>query len=343
LIDMERRVLLRHYLEQEIPKAEIARRLGISRETIYAMIRKGELDRDPAEVRYSPRPPTQTKLDPFKPILAARLEEFPELTAVRLFEEIRAAGYTGGLTQLRDYLRRTRPQPPVEEVVRFETPPARQAQVDFAHFRFPWGVRYALLVVLGYSRLLWLGFFPRQDMRVLQVGLEQAFSFFGGVPQELLFDQMRAVIQRDLRPEGGRLVENAEFLRFSAHWGFRARACRPYRAKTKGKVERPIRYFRSSFVYGRSFAGDDDLNDQAQQWLATVANVRIHATTGEAPLIRFERDEKPLLQPLALRPYQSLVLPIERAPSKRAAPAIPRVEVERRALTRYAAIAGGLS
>jgi transposase len=227
LIDMERRVLLRHYLEQEIPKAEIARRLGISRETIYAMIRKGELDRDPAEVRYSPRPPIETKLDPFKPILAARLEEFPDLTAVRLFEEIRAAGYTGGLTQLRDYLRRTRPQPPVEEVVRFETPPARQAQVDFAHFRFPWGVRYALLVVLGYSRLLWLGFFPRQDMRVLQVGLEQAFSFFGGVPQELLFDQMRAVIQRDLRPEGGRLVENAEFLRFSAHWGFRARACRP--------------------------------------------------------------------------------------------------------------------
>jgi len=341
LIEMERRVLLRHYLEQGLPKAEVARQLGISRETIYSMIRKGDLDRDPLEVRYGPRPPIATKLDPFKAIIAARLEEYPELTGVRLFEEIRAAGYTGGVTQLRDYVRTIRPRQPLEEVVRFETPPAHQAQVDFARFRFSWGVRYALLVVLCYSRLLWLRFFSRQDMRTLQLGLDQAFAFFGGVPRELLFDQLRSVIVRDLCPEGGRLVENLEFLRFSNHWAFRPRACRPYRAKTKGKIERPIRYVRSSFVYGRTFIGDSDLNEQAEQWLRTVANVRIHATTGERPLERFERDEKALLQPLAVRPYQSLVLPIERAPSKRVARGVPSISVERRPLTAYAAIAGG--
>jgi transposase len=338
---MERRVLLRHYLEQGLSKAEIARCLGISRETIYSMIRKGDMDRDPLEVQYGPRPPVPTKLDPYKGILSERMKEFPELTAVRLLREIRAAGYAGGITQLREYLRTIRPGPPVEEIVRFETPPAHQAQVDFAHFRFAWGVRYALLVVLAYSRLMWLRFFARQDMRSLQLGLEEAFTFFGGVPRELLFDQMRAVIVGDLRSEGGRVLENSEFLRFSAHWGFRIRACKPYRAKTKGKVERPIRYVRTDFVYGGTFLGDNDLASQTEHWLATVANVRIHATTAEVPLVRFERDEKALLQALAVRPYQSLVLPIERARSRQSIHRLPTVEVERRPLRRYTEIAGG--
>lgn len=344
MIEMERRVLLRHYLEQGLSKAEIARLLGISRETIYSMIRKGDLDRDPLEVQYGPRPPVATKLDPYKSILSERVKEFPELTSVRLLREIRAAGYTGGITQLREYLRTIRPPSAAEEVIRFETPPAHQAQVDFARCVFAWGVRYALLVVLGYSRLLWLRFFVRQDMRSLQLGLEQAFAFFGGVPHELLFDQMRSVIVGDLRLEGGRLVENPEFLRFSAHWGYRIRACRPYRAKTKGKVERPIRYVRSDFLYAGTFLGDEDLNAQAEHWLATVANVRMHATTGEVPLVRFERDEKALLQTLAVRPYQPLVLPIERARAQRnGVRRVPTVDVERRPLRRYSEIAGGAS
>jgi transposase len=117
-------------------------------------------------------------------------------------------------------------------LVRFETPPGLQAQVDFAHFRLPWGRRWALLVVLGYSRLLWLRFFRRQTMETLFEGLEQAFAYFEGVPKELLFDQMRSVIVNDERLRGGALVENAEFVRFANHWKFCARACRAYRAKT---------------------------------------------------------------------------------------------------------------
>lgn len=163
---------------------------------------------------------------------------------MRLFDELKAAGYSGGISQLREYVATVRPEPAPEPLVRFETEPGHQAQADFAEFSFAWGKRYALLLVLGYSRLLWLRFYAKQDMRTLFEGLEEAFRFFGGVPHEILFDQMASVITRDLRPEGGRLVENTEFLRFAAHWGFRVRACRPYRAKTKGKVERPIRYVR---------------------------------------------------------------------------------------------------
>ena len=203
------------------------------------------------------------------------------------------------------------------------------------------GQRWALLLVLGYSRLLWLRFFKRQDMRTLFEGLEQAFHFLGGVPAELLFDQMRSVVIADQRLDGGPLVENAEFLRFAHHWQFRARACRPYRAKTKGKVERPIRYVRENFFYGRQFLNDDDLDAQREAWLESVANVRVHRTTGERPLARFERDERTTLKPLAARPYRSLVLP-PAGPSRPRAKTSATVQVERRPLRQYDQLARGL-
>jgi transposase len=137
----------------------------MSRRTVHHWLATGQLDRDlDAEIHYRPRPPVPTKLDPYKGVVEDRLREFPDLTAVRLFDEIRADGYAGSLTQLKAFVRRVRPHTPPEPVQRFETPPGRQAQVDFARFRLPWGIRYALLVVLGYSRLLWLRFYARQDM-----------------------------------------------------------------------------------------------------------------------------------------------------------------------------------
>jgi transposase len=150
-------MLLRHYLDQGKTKSAMARELGVSRDTIHRWLRAGDLDRDLDEtpVTYGPRRPVPTKLDPFRPILETRLTAFPELSAVRLLAEVRAAGYTGGYSQLKEAVRQLRPVPPPEAVVRFETPAGRQGQVDFAEFRFPWGKRYALLVVLGYSRVLW--------------------------------------------------------------------------------------------------------------------------------------------------------------------------------------------
>ena len=282
MIGWERRVLLRHYLEQGMTKTELAERFGISRQTIYRWIRSGELDRDlsAAGVHYSARAPVATKLDRY-----------------------------------------------------------RDGQVDFADFRLPWGKRYAFLVVLGFSRVLWLQFFTRQTMQHVFEGLEAAFTFFGGVPRELLFDQMKAVVTKDERAAGGRVTENAEFLRFAHHWDFRVRACRPYRAKTKGKVERPVSYVRSSFFYGRTFTSDEDLNDQARHWLDHVANVRTHGTLKERPVDRFEH-ERDLLRPLASRPYRSLVLPPE--VTKQAKAVLPRIDVERRPLEAYAQVAGGV-
>ena len=275
------------------------------------------------------------KLEPFKPLIAERLTTFPALSSVRLLAECRAAGYTGGYSQLTAYVRRVRPRPEPEPVVRFETPAGHQAQFDFAEFRFPWGKRFAVLTVLGYSRFLHVDWVPRQTALTVMQALERAFAAFGGVPQELLFDQMKSVIVEDHRGTGGRLLENAEFARFAAHWGFRLRACRPYRAKTKGKVERPVHHLRDNFVYGRTFLGDGDLAAQTVAWLDTVANVRVHGTTRELPSVRLERDERVALQPLAARPYRSLVL--EPSPPVRSATVVATpVQVERRRLATYA-------
>ncbi len=345
MIGREKRVLLRHYLEQGVPKAAIARHVGVSRETIYRWIATGQLDRDLDDeaVRYRPRAPAPSKLDPYKGIIDTRLADYPRLSAVRLFNEVRAAGYPGGYGQVKRYVRRVRPREPEEPIQRFETPPGHQAQVDFAEFRLPWGKRHALIVVLGYSRLMWLRFYERQTMPVVIRGLETSFAHFSGVPSELLFDQMKAVITDDKRNEGGRLVENPEFLRFSGHWGFRIRACRPYRAQTKGKVERPIRYIRNNFFYGRDFLSDDDLNARALLWLDGVANVRIHSTLKERVADRFER-ERPYLNSLAPWPYRPVTpLPELQTTQTRVPSALQVVEVERRPLSEYAGITGEIS
>lgn len=335
----EKRVLLREYLDDGWSKADLARRFGVSRRVIYYWIETGQLDRelDGKAVSYTPRPPVASKIDPFIGIIVSRLEEFPKLSAVRLFDEIREAGYQGGYTQLKEYVRRVRPRPEVEPVVRFETPPGRQAQVDFAHFNTPWGKRWALVVVLGYSRFMWVGFFARQTMENLMRGIEAAFAYFGGVAQELLFDQMRAVIVQDQRSSSGRLIENIEFLRFAAHWGFKTRACRPYRAQTKGKVERPIRYLRENFFYGRHFLNDQDLEAQLAGWLDTKANVRVHGTTDKIPAEELSGVERAVLGPLAARPYQSAV---PAKPSTGKSLLTANIVVERRPLEIYSQVLG---
>jgi transposase len=323
-------------LDQGLGKRAIAQQLGISPRTVHHWIATGQVTRVVDSPTARTTAPRRQRLDPFKPIIHERLTTYPALSAVRLFAECRAAGYAGGLTRLRDYVASVRPRVEPEPVVRFETAPGHQAQFDFAEVRLPWGKRYALLVVLGYSRLLYVEFVPRQTALTVMHGIERAFAAFGGVPAELLFDQMKSVIVEDQRPGGGRLLENPEFGRFASHWGFRIRACRPYRAQTKGKVERPVGYLRTSFLYGREFLGDADLADQCARWLTEVANARVHGTVGERPDVRFARDEQAVLQPLAPRPYRSLVLVSPRVEA--VTRVVPHVDVERRALAHYGSL-----
>ena len=231
------------------------------------------------------------------------MEAWPSLTGRRLFRELKERGYRGGYTAVTDALRELRPPPTPVFEVRFETPPGDQAQVDFAQFQVAFAdepgvtrIVWLFSLVLGYSRLLWARFVLHQDLQtVLRCHLAAAVAL-DGVPRQILYDRMKtAVLGEDTQ---GHIVYNRVLVDFARHHGFHPKACQPYRAKTKGKVERPHRYLREDFFLPRSFQNLDDLNAQLRHWLGTVANPRTHATTGRVVAEAFE--EQPQLQPLPL-------------------------------------------
>ena len=246
------------------------------------------------------------------------LEQVPVLTAARLDREIRALGYQGGHTTVKDFVRQVRPSPPPAFERRFETDPGKQAQVDFAHFRVTFEdqpdqerVVWLFSLVLGFSRLLFARFVPGQGMAEVVRCHLAAFAALGGVPREILYDRMKtAVLGED---EAGRVIFNATLLELAHHHGFAPKACRPYRAKTKGKVERPFRYIRQDFFEGRTFQNLEDLNRQLADWL-DIANARVHGTTGRIVAEAFA-EETPSLGSLPAFPFRAL-LKLERRITK---------------------------
>lgn len=291
---------------QGLTVTEIARRLGLDRKTVRRYIAKGL--EPPA---YGPRVRRPKGVDPFLPYLRERLAAYPGLTAVRLWRELRERGFPGGYTAVKRAVHALRPAPVKPFEVRFETPPGEQAQVDLARFEVaftnePGVTRIVWLfsLVLGHSRLIWARFVVHQDLQTILRCHIAALEAIGGTPREILYDRMKtAVVGED--PDG-LVIYNRGLLDLARHYGFQPRACRPYRAKTKGKVERPFRYIREDFFLARTFRDLEDLNAQLRHWLDTVANPRVHATTGRVVAEAYA-EEKPALKPLPLVPYRSLL------------------------------------
>lgn len=258
---------------------EIARLTGHARNTVRKLLRATLTPVPPSRARVS-------KLDAYKPYLTERWQAHG-LSAVRLLPEIRAQGFTGSAPIVRRFLHTLKAARHTDQslTVRFETPPGEQAQCDWAEVgRYPQpdgtSVRvYAFVMVLGYSRYLYVEFTRSMTLPTLIRCHQNAFAFFGGWPRRILYDNMRQVV---VGPER----VNARFLDFTRHHGFEVKRCRPYRPRTKGKVERSVAYLRDSFLNGRTFAGLDDLNAQGRHWLGSVANIRIHGTTQARPCDR---------------------------------------------------------
>ena len=293
---------------QGLSVSDIARRSGFDRKTVRRYIARGL---EPPT--YTPRPPRPTLLDAYRAYLQERVAAYPELRASRLLRELRGMGYRGGYTRLTDFLREIRPAAaPAGFERRFETAPGQQAQVDFAHFRTEFAaepgvsrVVWLFSMVLGHSRLIWARFVAHQDLHAVLRCHAAAFEAVGGVPGEILYDRMRTAVSGE--DETG-VVYNPVLVACARHYGFQPRACRPYRAKSKGKgkVERPFRYVREDFFLARSFRDLDDLNTQLGQWLNEVANTRVHATTRRVVCEHFA-DEQPHLKPLPAGPFQAVL------------------------------------
>lgn len=297
---------------QGVSITAIARRTGRDPKTIRKYIERG-IEAPVYGPRSAGRP---NKLAGYLDFLRERVTAFPDLTAARLTREIREIGYTGAYTAVKRYLAAIRPQngPKLYEI-RFETPPGVQAQVDFARFVVdfcddPSSSRIVWLfsLVLGHSRFIFARYVLHQDLQTLLRCHIQAFTALGGAPIEILYDRMKTAVTGE--DDVGHIVYNPALLALARHYRFQPRACRPYRAKTKGKVERPFSYIRQDFFLGRNFRNLDDLNAQLIDWLDTVANVRTHGTTQRVVAEAFAA-EQPELQTLPEHRFDA-VLKLER-------------------------------
>lgn len=248
---------------------------------------------------YSLTEPKPSKLDAYKQQVDLWLEEAP-YNAARILEKLQEQGFDGKYSIVKEYVRGKKKDLDEKATVRFETMPGIQGQVDWAFFDDhtvfeggQWKKLYCFLMILGYSRMRYIEYVTDMSTSTLIRCHINAFRYFGGYPEEMLYDNMKqVVIKRLLKQEESTL--NRQFEDFAGFYGFKPILCRPYRGQTKGKIERTVLFVRDNFFTGIKYTSLDDLNGQALVWCNKV-NSREHSTTGEIP---FERLKKEGLSPL---------------------------------------------
>lgn len=283
-----KREIFRIYQLRDIGYTErrIAREMGLSRPTVHKYL----IDPCPEPKKHSSCSPL---LEPYYPVIDRCLEMDRKASAVVICQRLVERGYLGGLTILRDYLKRLRGQKnETRAYIRFESAPGEQCQIDWGYFgTFKYGKDYrkvwCFAMIECYSRLLYLEFTHSCNIDVFIGCHINAFNFLGGTPREIVFDNTKtAVIERD-----GRLIRfNERYLDFLRPLHITPHACNPYQPHEKGKIEKGgIHYIRYNFWPLRKFSNIHDLNNQAAKWRDEIANCRIHKTTGERPIDRFKK------------------------------------------------------
>ena len=263
---------------------QIAKKLGLSRISVKKYLEN-------PEKTFEQRTKRTSKLEPFQELIDGFLEDEPRVKAPVVLQRLQEKGFDGKITIVRDYLKMKRGQYKNRKAfVRFESPPGKNFQVDWGHFgSLKYGNTkrklYCLAVTESYSRMTHLEFTHSQNQATLHQALMNIFRKFGGTPEELVVDNMlTAVIERM-----GKVIRfNESFLDFLRPFKIVPYACNVRAPHEKGKVERVIGYVRQNFWPLRKFIDRDDVQRQANHWCDTIANVRIHQTTGVLPTVRFE-------------------------------------------------------
>ncbi len=277
---------------QKMSKRGVAKRLGIHRDTVTRAL---ESDEPPKYRRAS----CGSILDPYKPKIHALLAENPNLSGVRIFEIVGGEGYPGKLSIVRDFVREVRPQyKPKPVYIRMEYHPGEYGQVDWGEMPDPvlwqgqWCRVNAFVMVLCYSRLLYVEFSLATQLADFLRCHQNGLYFFGGAPQSCVYDNLSSVVKRR---RGTDITLNETFQQFAGYYCFQVHPCWPGAANQKGTVERPIDYIATNFWAGRYFADFDDLVRQGQTWMRETANVRLHSTTRRRPVDLFAEERSHLL------------------------------------------------
>lgn len=292
--------VLRLGLVEGIGVRAIARRLHMARKTVRKILGRHRAPPKPAAE------PRGSILDPYETAIRAVLDDTPEMLAPAVLERLRPLGYTGGVTILRDRLRRLRPRGPREAFLTLDFPPGEAMQIDWADFGFalpgvPRRVS-AFVAVLCYSRRLYIEFTVSQTMGSFLRCMERSLLFYGGTTLADIFDNMKTVVTSHTATV---TVFNPRFLDYARARGFAVRACNVRKGNEKGRVERPIGFVRRRFWPGRRFRDLLDLNTQAVRWRDDFANGRVHEVTGKVPQLVFEHEEKRLLRPIPATPFDT--------------------------------------
>lgn len=290
-----------HLRQKGFGSRRIAEELGISRNTVKRYLRQGGW-------APSRRPKRRRALEGLDEWLRASFRQHRGNADVVRQELRKQKGIDVSLRTVERHVTRYRQELEVEAkaTVRFETPPGKQLQIDFGQMSQvvvdgkP--IRVHLFVAtLGHSRRPFVAPFRTESQENWFEGLDRCFRHFNGVPEEVLIDNPKALVTNH-DPHTGEVTLNEKFKAFAAYWGFRPVACRPYRPRTKGKTERGVGYVKRNCMAGHVFADWEALEAHVVAWMRDVADVRVHDTTGERPIDRFERDEKHRLRPLRGRP-----------------------------------------
>jgi transposase len=284
----------------------LAKTFEIARNTVRKILRDHAQDREVGHEILPCKQIRSSKLDAFKPRIEKLLEKYPKITGQRMLEELQPDGYEGGITILREHLKIVR-APEIEPVIRFETQPGQQGMMDWSPYKLRFtreGLKeiQCFSYVLGFSRRHFIDFTPRRDFYTLIRRHQDAFTHFGGVPKECLYDSEKTVV---LRWEAGRPVFSPPFTAFITHYDCRPLVCSRGRPQTKGKVEAPFKYVEGNLLCARDFADLEDLRAMARWWLAEKSDRHKHDTTGRPPLEMFLEEEQTALRPLPACAYDS--------------------------------------
>ncbi|CLR11571.1 integrase catalytic subunit [Mycobacterium tuberculosis] len=291
LLNQEQWAMVKALAKMGYKIRKIARELDIDRNTVRKILHQEKYE------PYQRKTKKPSVLEAFITFIYDRAPQV-DFNAARIYEELKPKGYTGGYSLVKLAVRPLREAAisAAAATIRFETPPGKQAQMDWGSTLTIIGGKpkriHIFVLVLGYSRALYVEFVADEKLPNLMACHEHAFEWFAGLTEEILYDNPKTIVEKR---DNGVVVFNPKFQDFARYYGFNIRLCQPYRARTKGKIEAGVKYVKRSFVLGREFSSLEEANEQVRHWIRHIADQRNHGTTHQRPVDRLTEENLRLI------------------------------------------------